>query len=431
MCDEIMDSILNDKGTISKLPVKELRKLERYCKTPAAGATFSKAHIQTILGALNQYLSSIPTESDANSSDNHHEDPTNLRNFKETLEATDLRLFHELSLPENMDTVMLRCLRLTRAYYSSLLTTYVTTRHRSNIVPLAIEIVSNPYTSGNDQSMYNTFWQDLRTAIYFLKPDPILGQNSYHRARPLLTKVGSVAHQICAQQPLALLKDIFLNISPANLSMWSAGYATLLKLLKDVLNRQDRLQNLLWQLLHYLWVNAGLSCDFNQKLLGLIVDDATKALSPNDPEIFELQWAQVKFLRRSGDHANAQLKCSLLIAATERKSGRNSSSTRLALSEMIYLHSSQNNLHLAEKVAKDVIERGRRHLGPSYPDAQCIYSMEDIAEVLEKQGVDQNLVRSRQWLEQAYAYAVRLWGADKQPTAHILDKLQALRNRGA
>lgn len=445
-----MNSIFNDTETMSRFPPEQMRKLERYCKNSSTRAKFPKAHLDSIQRALSQYLSSVAAGREIHASKfraNCHQDEVkcnssyvhcttspsseisvNSSEFRETSEMTGWNIFQDPVSPGSIDITLERCLVLTRAYYSSLMNTHLATRNYPNSDPP--ESIDKAYTS-QSISLYDVFWRDLRSAIYLLKPDPILGQSSDHHAFPLFKRVGNIVSHVCAQQPLALLKDIFLYVSPANWSVWSIGRACLLRLFQDGLDTQDALQKVLWQLLNYLWETDGNSREFYRTLMSLMLDDAARILPRDHPEMFQLRLAYVKFLRQSGDYANAQSKCSSLIASAEFHFGKNSSSTRRAMSEMVYIHSRQNNLQLAEDVATEVIYRGHQYLGSSPPTAQYIYSMEDIAEVLEKQKGYHKVRQSRQYLEDAYVYAVRFWGPEQTPTKHIFEKLEVLRNREA
>lgn len=329
---------------------------------------------------------------------------------------------HGLHSPSTDATGLEECLNVSHAYYTSRLEQYAKRAHRSRASPdsAVFGVLEASQSADADASSVNkSFWHDLESAIYFMKT------GKHHLVLPLLQRIGSLVPVLCVHQPMALLRNMFSVMSPKNTSFWPGLRETLMQLFTQSAYETAGPSHPLWQVFQCLWKSA-VTDELCKTLLELMIRDCEHTLRPNDPELFQLKWAYTRFLRRSGDYANAAPHCLSLITAARRQFGNNHSNTRRAMSEMVYIYNDQGQYKEAVSIATDVIYLGKQNLGTSYPNGDCIYAMEDIAEVLKNVGGEGERRTSAEWLGKAYTSALKQWGADSAPTKNIAENLSAL-----
>lgn len=272
----------------------------------------------------------------------------------------------------------------------------------------------------SDMSYNWTFWNKIKSGIYYLKMrDSSLARKAFRGATEMIPR-------LCERQPLPLLKEIHGTLSPLNTSVMPSIRVDILRQFRRSIStiKLDR-NHPFFRLVELLFTQDA-SDELSINALKVMLEESKDVLPPTHPEIYDMELSIVQFHRRKKEFITAAILCEKLVDSSERRyANRNHQNVRLALSGCVHILNDQNILDEAMLIALDVLERGRLDQGDQYPDWASVYAMEDVAELCEKLGLLNDAIK---WLQDARNNAQTLWG-DHPSTVHINDKLDAMQEK--
>ncbi|CAN9473436.1 unnamed protein product [Alternaria alternata] len=161
-----------------------------------------------------------------------------------------------------------------------------------------------------------------------------------------------------------------------------------------------------------------------------MLQELDTALKPTHPVCFRAQAANVRLLRRKGDHQAAYNAGRQLFKFARTQFGMHSENARRAAREFENLLMELGQWAEALTICFSVVGQEIEDVGkvePGYRDKCAIYVMQDIAKCY------QNLCqgeKTMKWLEQAWSASLREWGEDASVTQHIREKFVTVRQGG-
>jgi hypothetical protein len=161
-----------------------------------------------------------------------------------------------------------------------------------------------------------------------------------------------------------------------------------------------------------------------------MLQELDTALKPTHPVCFRAQAANVRLLRRKGDHQAACDAGRQLFKFARTQFGVHSENARRAAREFENLLMELGQWAEALAVCFSVVGQEIEDVGkvePGYRDECAIYVMQDIAKCYQHLCQEEKMIK---WLEQAWSASLYEWGENASVTQHIREKFVTVSQGG-
>ncbi|RMZ84666.1 hypothetical protein DV736_g6594, partial [Chaetothyriales sp. CBS 134916] len=260
------------------------------------------------------------------------------------------------------------------------------------------------------------FWPPVKMATYLLKT-----RTSSDLAWSLLRKAGRAIRPIVYNIQFSFLRYLFTILSPGNMILHPDVRVALLNYLVELSDEAFGKNHPLAIVCKQLSLDDG-ACEASQRSLRFVLSHARGL--PNVPacEIFNIQRSLISLYRRDRELDEAEHLAIALEQTSERDFGPKSEEKFAALMELVYVLTYQGHYQRGLNVCSKALRLRMDHLGEDYPDDNAIYAMENMAELYEYLGSQDECLL---WLRQAIGHAWKKWGGAAS-TTHIRHKLAAV-----
>lgn len=266
------------------------------------------------------------------------------------------------------------------------------------------------------------FWEDIKQAIYLVKTPSI------ELAWPVLHKACEKASAAFTSDMIALLREIFANLSPTNTRQCPEIRLQIIDYLGNLAEMKLGELHPITVILQQLHFDSQ-SRNVTERCLSCIVDILSPEHGTPHSEALEAQMAMVRLLRHDAEYDQALLIGQRLWYTARNIHGTRSWQARASARELEHVFIDTENFQQALDVCLSIVGHEREATDELVRRGQldkcAVYTMEDIAMIYEKMGsTDLNIV----WLQEALKGARLMW-EESVAIAHICDKLNNASSR--
>jgi hypothetical protein len=262
------------------------------------------------------------------------------------------------------------------------------------------------------------FWHETGRSIYMRKISSLA--QSFELLQSACNTAIRDPYQFVTN-PLRSIYEMLTTVSSANTSIEPRLRGDILGLLVNFFAIMLPANHALTTVASHLYEHLGRS-EVSDTAWVCMLQELDTVLKPTDPICFRARVANVRLLRRKGDHEGAYDAGRQLLKFARTHFGVHSDNARRAAREFENLLIELGQWAEALTICFSVVGQEIEDVGkvePGYRDKCAIYVMQDIAKCY------QNLCqgeKTMKWLEQAWSASLREWGEDASVTQHIREK---------
>ncbi|CAP71005.1 uncharacterized protein PODANS_6_3760, partial [Podospora anserina S mat+] len=288
-------------------------------------------------------------------------------------------------------------------------------------------VLPDDYLGARSTLESTKYWATIKNAIYLIKLSAasLDGADSLpaNRAWPALSEAGVIAADAMTSQPFDFLKNLFATLSPANLSARPELRTILLQFLSIQAEESLSANHPITLICQELQRDENCQ-EVSRRGLQCMLDIFNTRLGRSRAVTIKLTDSLATLLRRNGEFDAARDIIVELLKSCRQVYGPESDQARATENELAHLYMATEEWDLAIQHCMSVVTRpsglGEQTEPSLYQDGIAAHTMEDIAEIYQRQG---DLKQCISWLERAASIALIIWGPKSLATSHIVDKM--------